>query len=120
MNRMPSNSKVVRFQASQLSAGSACVEDPVPRKYIIITSLYLSQRYCRKPVSGVHPCGRMRVSSESQFQSTRLNISVASSLISVCSKCSLQVRSPHNRIAVSTDDTSESQIRSPVLMFAQW
>ena len=53
----------------------------------------------RFPVSS--HAARIEVSSESQFQSTRLKISYASMLISECSKCCRQVRIPHSRMAVS-------------------
>ena len=59
------------------------------------------------------------MSSESQLQSTRLKISSASSPTSECAKCWRQVSTPQSRIAVSTDETSESHSLSPVLMFAQ-
>src|SRR5580658_1794494 len=120
MYRMPSYSNIVRFQLFHASADNGCVEEPKPRRYIIIISLYSPQRYCRKPVSGVHPCGSIGVSSESQFQSTRLKISRANSLISECMKCSLQVRTPQSRMAVSTEEASESQILSPVFILPQW
>ena len=73
----------------------------------------------QEPVSGVQPCGSTGVSSESQFQSTRLKISYARSRISECAKCWRHVRTPHSKIAVSTEETSESHILSPVLTLAQ-
>src|ERR1700691_4780227 len=120
MERMPSYSNIVRFQVFHASACSGCVEEPNPRRYIIIISLYSPQRYCRKPPSGVHPCGSIGVSSESQFQSTLLKISRANSLISECMKCSLQVITPQSRMAVSTEEASESHILSPVFILPQW
>src|ERR1700729_448981 len=117
---MPSNSNVVLFQASHACAGSGWEEEPRPNRYIIIISLYLSQRYCKNPPSGVQPCGRMRVSSESQFQSTRLKISCASWFISEYSKYWRQVRIPQSRMEVSTEETSDCHNLSPVVMLAQW
>src|SRR5260370_38500868 len=34
-------------------------------------------------------------------------------------KCSRQVKTPHSKMAVSIEETSDSHNRSPVLMFAQ-
>ncbi len=71
------------------------------------------------PVSGAHPCGSISVSSDSHCQSTRLKISCARSVISVCAKCALQVSTPQSRMAVSIEEISDSHSRSPVLILAQ-
>src|SRR6202021_3571239 len=116
---MPSYSNVVRFQANHASLCKGCVEDPMPSRYIIINSLYKSQRDGMKPISGVHPCESRVVSSESHVNSSRSKMAWANSRMSLSSKCWPQVRIPHNRIAVSTEEASESQILSPVLIFAK-
>src|SRR5580692_1372537 len=116
---MPSYSNVFRFHTFHVSSGSVCVEEPNPNRYIIINSLYKSHRYGRNPNSGVQPCGNRGVSSESHVHSTRSKISDANREISSSLKCALQVRMPQSRMAVSTDETSESSTRSPVSILAQ-
>src|SRR3954451_3874099 len=103
-----------RVHESHADTGIGYVVDPIANRYIASSSAYSSQRYGRKPFSGVHPWQIVGPPARIHSQSTLPRISFASRRIRPLSKCSRAWSTPQSSQAVSTDDNSQLNALWPV------
>src|SRR6185312_4290248 len=111
---MPSKSWSGRANAFHEDGGIGCRSEHMARRYIAKPSEYASQRYFRKPLSGIHPWHSVSAPLSIHCQSVRWSNSEAYLRISVSFQYASVCKAPQSSHAVSTEDASLFQMRCPV------